>query len=302
MWYSTCEKSVGAHIMNKQNTERLEDLKPLDAERLAYVDFKLYFTGTIKRSDMKDMFDLGDAAASKIFSKYKELRKCNMDYTRQQHSNTICRESFKPLVKFEAEVALGMLANGFNKNKLVDRPIQPYARVGKVPNQLNVEGVAKITRAISCGYAIQCNYISAHSNNHEQRTLLPLALVFDGKTWMYRAYDRSDNSFKHFYFSRSKNITELPCEEAKAHEVLLRDKLWNTQIPLLLKLHERLSDAQKDAVRYEFSMDEDADELVVTEKASLYWILSKQWFIDDNSTEKNNYFKFRLINSDILPI
>lgn len=57
--------------MNENRTERFEDVKPIDYERLAYVDFKLFFTGTIKRSDMKDMFDLGDAAASKVFSRYK---------------------------------------------------------------------------------------------------------------------------------------------------------------------------------------------------------------------------------------
>ena len=292
--------------MNKNKTERFEDVKPIDYERLAYVDFKLFFTGTIKRSDMKDMFDLGDAAASKIFSRYKDFRPCNMDYTRQQHTNTICRESFVPLIDFGAELSLGMLANGFNKNKLTDRPMQPYIRVGKVPNQLNIHEIAKITRAISGGYSIKCNYISAHSDNHGERVLLPFALVFDGKTWMFRAYDRShtgdDYPFKHFHFSRCKKIIELEKDTAKEHEKPSRDKQWNTQIPLLLRLHENLTEQQKNDIRYEFCMDENAEDLILTEKASLYWILSRQWFIDDGSKDGHNFYKFRLINREILPI
>ena len=287
--------------MEEKISERFEDVKPLDAERLAYIDFKLFFTGTIKRSDMKDMFDLGDAAASKVFSRYKELRPKNMDYARQQHSNTVCRDDFTPLVNFEAEMALGMLANGFNKNKMIDRPMLSYARVGKVPNQLDSLEVAKITRAISGGYAIKSNYISANSDNHGERILLPFALVFDGKTWMYRAYDRTAGFFKHFHFSRSKNIVELLKEEAKDYEQSSRDKEWNTQIPLSLRLHERLSDQRKRDIRYEFCMSEDADELVLTERASLYWILSRQWFIDDGTRDEEGFYKFRLMNRDVVP-
>lgn len=53
------------------------------------------------------------------------------------------------------------------------------------------------------------------------------------------------------------------------------------QIPLLLRLHDKLTEKQKNDIRYEFCMDENADDLVLTEKLSLYWILSRQWFIDD---------------------
>ena len=297
---------MGMLMMDEIRTKRFEDSKPVDYERLAYVDFKLFFTGTIKRSDMKDMFDLGDAAASKVFSQYKGFRPDNMDYTRQQHTNTFNREKFKPLIEFGAELALGMLANGFNKNKLTDRPMQPYARVGKVPNQLNANEVAKITRAISGCYGIKCNYISKNSDNHGERVLLPFALVFDGKTWMFRAYDRShtgnDSPFKHFHFSRSKNIVELEKEFPKEHEKQSRDKEWNTQIPLLLRLHENIMDDQKKDIRYEFCMDENADELVLTERLSLYWILSRQWFIDDGKRDENLFYKFKLINRDVLSI
>lgn len=292
--------------MNENRTERFEDVKPIDYERLAYVDFKLFFTGTIKRSDMKDMFDLGDAAASKVFSRYKDFRPDNMDYARQQHTNTFNRGAFKPLIEFGAELALGMLANGFNKNKLTDRPMQPYARVGKVPNQLNSYEVAKITRAISGGYGIKCNYISNNSGNHDERVIFPFALVFDGKTWMFRANDRfhtGDGSpFKHFHFSRCKNIVELEKEAAKDHEKPIRDKEWNTQIPLLLRLHDKLTEKQKNDIRYEFCMDENADDLVLTEKLSLYWILSRQWFIDDGERDENLFYKFKLINRDVLSI
>ena len=116
------------------------------AERMVFIDFRLRFTGTIKRSDITEQFGVADSAASK-----------EIEYDRTLRSNAII-DTYQPLFNISAEQGLGMLANGFNKNLLVERPIAPYQRVGVFPKKLNVELVAAVTSALSNRVGLGCKY------------------------------------------------------------------------------------------------------------------------------------------------
>ena len=50
-------------------------------QRLAYIDFKLYFTGMVTRSEIVTHFELGLAAATRDLKIYKERAPENMVYT-----------------------------------------------------------------------------------------------------------------------------------------------------------------------------------------------------------------------------
>ena len=279
--------------------------------RLAYVDFKLFFTGRVNRADLKDAFGIAEAAASRVLTEYSKYRPNN----KTQKTNTLIRSSFEPLTVIDAELALGMLANGFNSNKIFGITELSYEKIGKIPNQLNVKEVAMITRAISGKHSVSCNYLSENSANHQRRTLVPLALMYDGTSWMFRAYDRSDikeNKFKNFHFARVRNVVEeYESKETrqKEHETLSQDKLWNLRLPLILKLHSSLSEKEKSQVKTDFGIPEHKDELYVTERAAFRWILEKKWYIDTRSNsqtlEDNNYginrfYKFELTNLEMI--
>lgn len=289
----------------------LQSIADGHAERIAFIDFKLRFTGFVKRQDLNESFGLSDASASRMLSKYSELRPKNLKYNRIKKVNTIEIETYKPLIEINAETALGMLAHGFNKNKLSDKPILPYARIGAIPNQLDVNEVSKITRAISGDYAISCHYISNNSLQHNERVLVPLGLLFDGRNWIFRAYDRSEpgsNKFKNYNFSRAtlvnslsdKNSSRLPYEELSV------DTKWNLQLPLVLEIHPNLANEDKKTLRKDFGMQPEQNELYLTEKAALLWILTKQWSIDVGNVQepKNDtlkpYYKFLIKNKEMV--
>lgn len=286
-----------------QNFIQLHSDNQIEAERLVYIDFKLLFTGSINRSDLKDAFGIKDVTSSNLLKQYKEKSPQNMAYTPKLHANSIVRDTFTPMIKYDAETALGMLANGFNKNKLIDKPMLPYARGGKVKNQFNVDDVAKITRAINGNYTIRCRYISENSRNHNVRELAPLALLFDGRTWIFRAFDRTDRKFKHFNFSRVVNpVEQLDVRKSEA-ESLKFDREWNTMVPLFLKLHPNIkTEEKKEVVRMDFGMEADSNELIVTERASMLWILEKQWLIDTSETPYSGerFYRFYLANKDMV--
>jgi hypothetical protein len=279
------------------------------SKRLAYIDFKLFFTGHISRTDLKEVFGIAEAAASRALTEYSTLRPEN----KIPKTNTIIRGDFRPLMEFDAEQALGMLAGGFNSNMRFNESEVTYEKIGKIPNQLNIHEVAMITRAIFGKYSISCNYLSEHSGNHEKRTLVPLAIMCDGTSWMFRAFDRSQKSahkFKNFHFARVRNVDEqfdTPETKQKDSESLSHDKLWNLRLPLILRLHDSLSGKDCARIRTDFGMNE--NELYITERAAFRWIVEKKWFIDcrtdeqikdDTKKGKQPFFKFRLSNLDMV--
>lgn len=286
-----------------------EEFGVKDAERLAYIDFFFQFRGSLSRSDLSSFFGLKEAAASQTITQYRELRPENVEYERGVRKNVIVRASFQPLIELDAELALGMLANGFNKNKLFDGSLIPYIRIGNSPKKLNVELVAKVTRAISEKSAISCRYFSATSSNHSDRRLYPTAIFYDGISWMFRAYhkDLETNlgSYKCFDFARLISAIELPRIFAGSGEDLESDSDWHMITPIVLKPHPNLTDDQKKIVRYDFDITLDSDELIIKTRAVLFYYLVRQWKIDvrRNPIEKScggDEYTFHLQNRNTL--
>lgn len=277
-----------------------------NAERIAFIDFKLRFTGLIKRSDLYDEYGLSDTSATRLISLYSELRPKNLSYNRVKKVNVIEADSYTPLIELDMDISLGMLAHGFNKNKLTDNPIVPYTKIGAITNLVNLDDVAKITRALSNKQAIACTYISGNSEKRDSRVLIPLAILSDGKNWIFRAYDRSESKnekFKNFNFSRVANITDVPIEELeqKNYEAISQDSKWNLTLPVSLELHPTLSDYMREVIRTDYGMQPDQNELVIMEKAAFLWILTKQWNIDTNKSNNNkSFYKFTLKNLAML--
>ncbi|MBD1570008.1 WYL domain-containing protein [Aliivibrio sp. S10_S31] len=296
--------------------KELKEKDKNNADRLVFIDFMLRFTGSIKRADITELFNLSDAAASKMLAAYNELRPNNMAYNHSLRVNTI-EQNYKPLIKWRADIAMGMLANGFNKNKIsdTDTAILPYERINTLPHQMNINHVERITRAINCGYAIQCKYYSKNSNNHSNRTIVPLNILHDGEHWIFRAYDRSEkdtsrNKFKFFNFARMLEVNEDVCIEErnrKPYEDLAYDPDWNIDIPLSLIIHEdRKEKRERDAIRIDFGIEDGSDELLILKKPAYLWILKNKWHIDtrplqdvnnDHCSQTNKkYYRFRVDN------
>ncbi|ELV7518403.1 WYL domain-containing protein [Photobacterium damselae] len=297
--------------MNEMTFLQLQN-EDKNADRMAYIDFKIRFTGFINRSDLTSMFGLASAAASNMMAKYLELRPDNMEYDRKLRANTIT-DKYKPLLSIDADTALGMLANGFNKNKLTDNPIVPYSRVGYIDNPLDTDAVAKITRAMARGYAVSTKYYSKSSGDYGKRTVLPTALLFNGKDWMFRAFCKKNKDlgkFKFFNFSRALNVEEEFEHLRTSQEDISQDKMWNTMIPLLLIPHRDRTENEVKIIKYDFGFHGES-KLIKTERAAFIFMLKYQWLIDDRTDEKkeedrkNNlkpYYNFELSNRDMVKI
>lgn len=270
------------------------------AERMLFIDFRLRFIGTISRRDISEQFGIMDAAATREISDYRELAEANVKYSHKLRANAIL-DTYKPVFDISAEKALSMLGNGFNKNLLFEDPLAPYQRVGIFPTRLDVDLVAKITRAMSAKVGVKCRYLTSNSDNTGYRTLFPTAIFYDGKTWMFRAFHKESEGFKNFHFIRLDATEILEDEPAPHHATIEADGDWNTKLPLTLKLHPNLTDRKEIVVRNDFGLD-DKDEFTYFERAALIYYLIENWSIDVSekpSTKKQGSYNFQLMMPEI---
>lgn len=243
-------------------------------QRLAYIDFKLYFTGMVTRSEIVSHFELGLAAATRDLKFYKESAPENMAYDNVEKKYLITTK-FKPLFKHDARRTLIKLANnisdGFDSIGDTSFPIES-------PSTLNVPDInilAKLSQAIINLKPISVVYTSLSSGSGV-RELMPHSIVDNGLRWHLRAYDRKSKSFRDFVLTRITNVTILaqtfPPEEGQSE-----DHQWMRVVPLQIVPHPNNVE-HPTAIKLDFGMKKGM--LEVNVRAAMAGYLLRRWNVD----------------------
>jgi len=255
----------------------LQNLSYAQQQRLAYIDFKLYFTGSVTRADIVQHFKLGVSAATRDINLYKEHAPKNMAYDNTQKKYFLTN-SFKPLFTHDAKRTLVKLAHqisdGFDAigdNSGVDFPV-------KQPSQLNVPDInviAKLTQAMINGKAVSVIYTSLTSGSGA-RELVPHTIVDNGLRWHVRAYDRKSNAFRDFVLTRLAKVTVIN-NEPEVNEIKLQDGQWNTITSLEIVPHPKNVEYPT-AIKMDYGMENGVLKLDV--RAAMAGYLLRRWNVD----------------------
>ena len=220
-------------------------------QRLAYIDFKLYFTGMVTRSEIVTHFELGLAAATRDLKIYKERAPENMVYNNVEKKYFITTQ-FKPIFKHEARRTLIKLANnisdGFDAISDTSFPIESPSPL----NVPNIDIIAKLSQAIINNKPINVIYTSLSSGS-AARELVPHSIVDNGLRWHLRAFDRKSNSFRDFVLTRITKVTII-AQPPSAEEVKLEDDQWMRMVPLQIIPHPK-NVKYPTAIKLDFGMD-----------------------------------------------
>lgn len=203
-------------------------------ERLSYIDFRLYFLGELRRTDVTDRFGTAPAGATRDIALYKEIAPHNLILDNAKVYRPTA--SFEPLFEHPAQRVLTALTQGFGEG--VELPNKPLVRceVPALLSQPKMSVLAPITRAINLGKAIQLGYTSIESGRSE-REIVPLALVSNSVRWHVRAFDRKHREFRDFVLSRMDSPSILPDSPVRREETLESDVQWSRIIELELVPH-----------------------------------------------------------------
>lgn len=265
------------------NAQYIEDqlaaVNQSQRERLFHIDFKLYFLGSVNRTDLVSRFGIKEAAASRDLSLYKELAPKNIEYDTKAKTY-IQREGFTPLFEYTGSQTFAALLHGFADDFVgSQKPIVTC----EAPTQLNFPNIATlacITRAIHNSQVLRVQYRSLSSGISE-REIVPFALVDNGLRWHVRAYDRARNRFADFVVNRIE-LAKLIAEEIPEQQTKSADNQWNRIVDLHIVPHPRLQ--HPETIAFEYGMENTM--LIVQVRAAVAGYLLRKWNVDCSQDHK----------------
>ncbi|ASJ23801.1 WYL domain-containing protein [Laribacter hongkongensis] len=275
--------------------QRVESLSHVQRERLAYIDFRLYFFGEIGRPDLIERFGVAPAGATRDLALYREIAPQNIIF---DGSNKIYRigQAFSPLFDHPSQRVLSALALGFGDG--VNGATQPLLPC-ESPTALSsprMDVLAPVCRAIHAKRPVAIRYHSMSSGESE-RVIVPFALVDTGLRWHVRAFDRKSGEFRDFVVTRIEAPTLLD-EEPQPNERPDNDIQWTRIVELELVPHPRL--ARPDIIRMDYGMKEGSLKLRVRAAVAGYMLL--RWSVDCSPDHRLKEEQYRLALSDPLAL
>lgn len=274
----------------------MNDLNQSQQERLAYIDFRLYFLGLVSRSDLVSRFGIKEAAATRDLALYRDKANKNLEYdTKEKIYKTA--KSFKPLFDYPAEKVMTTLSQGYGGEIVA---INDGLIATETPSQLNKPNMAvlsQITQAIYNKKAVKIDYCSL-SSGPSKREIVPFCLVDNGLRWHVRAYDRLKQRFSDFVITRTSKAKLIEKIEVAKTEQKDADNQWNRIVELELVPHPSIK--QKAAVEMDYGMTKGVLKLEL--RAAIAGYLLRRWNVDcsEKGTLKGDEYHLWLKNTPVL--
>lgn len=271
--------STTAMILNMpstqaQNSEHASSLTLKQRERLAFIDFQLYFLGELRRNDLAERFGISSVVATRTIAEYLAVapNNCKLDNKKKVYRP---EPGFTPWHQHSVNQALATLTQGLalsfehEKSSPLPSELSPELSMPKL------EILAPISRAIHQGKVIKIRYVSTSSGETE-REAIPFALVNNRVRWHMRAYDRKNGKFIDLVLRRITSVSILEDEPIGDHERATSDFEWNRIISLELVPHPKLE--HPEAILLDYDMPDGV--LKVNVRAANVGYLMRLWAID----------------------
>lgn len=254
--------------------DTMMELSQKQRDRLAYIEFRLWFLGDASRRDLMERFGIAPAVATRDFTAYRELAPQNIDFDGRRKVY-IPGEYFSPFFEHSPERVLSAISRGFGEGD--DRREGSYLPC-ELPFRLNrpsLEELAVVTRAIHQKQVLRVKYHSLKRGAGE-REVIPHALVDSGLRWHTRVYDRKSMEFRDLVISRIESAMPVLNSQTLEDEMAQADEEWNRHLDLVLIVHPGVD--RPEIVQRDFGMRK--GELHVTVRGAIVGYLLLQWNVD----------------------
>ncbi|WP_454651322.1 WYL domain-containing protein [Bradyrhizobium liaoningense] len=249
-------------------------------QRLEFIEFRLFWDGSVNRSDITGRFGVSTPQASADLAQYRERAPENMRYD-SRGKRYLPSESFQPrLLRPNAERYLAQLrAIAEDVISPLDTWMGPISDVGVTPvpsRRVDPETLRFFLTAIRAERSVRIEYQSLNDNRPDPlwRWITPHALGTDGLRWHVRAFCHTERAFKDFILSRCLAIGEIGPPEAKPSD----DQEWQTFFTVVLIPNPKLSAAQQKTIERDYGMVNGRCELPV--RLALLYYLDKRLRLD----------------------
>lgn len=273
----------------------LAELSSAQRQRLAYIEFRVWFYGEVTRKDVLDRFEVATAAGTRDMALYRELAPANVVYEQKRYRYL---STFQPLFQHPVERVLASLTSGFGAGEPASGgTMLPHAVPARL-NQPDLKTLATVTRAIQGGFPLQLIYHSMKTGA-VKRVIVPHALVDSGLRWHVRAYDRTKGEFRDLVLTRMEHVRPLGVTGGRLstvadHERLDADDQWNRQVVLTLAPHP--AHPHPVSIERDFGMQD--GHLTVHLRAAVAGYVLRQWQVDcsPDACLRGPEFRLRLVD------
>ena len=270
---------------------RLSELSAAQRQRLAYIEFRVWFYGEVARKEVLERFEVATAAGTRDMALYKELAPNNVSYESKRYRYA---PGFSPLFAHEVDRVLAALTSGFGAGE----PVSGGELLSHwVPSRLNqppLETLATVTRAIHGGHALKLTYHSM-KKGAGAREIVPHSLVDSGLRWHVRAFDRTKKHFRDLVLTRMERVLPIaPSAPLAAEESVSADAQWARQVTLDLVPHP--AHPHPKVIERDFGMRQGC--LTVTLRAAVAGYVMRQWQVDCSPEARLKSPEFRLWLAD----
>ncbi|MCC1492737.1 WYL domain-containing protein [Cognatishimia sp. F0-27] len=269
------------------------------AQRLEFIEFRLFWEGRVNRSDLMEQFGLSVNQASADLNRYIGFAPDNMVYDKSARTYVRGPDYAAQFLKPDASrylAQLRSLADGIlDSDDTWIAELPSYDAAPTPARVVNPVTLRSVVGAIRRSEAIEVKYQSLSRPEPSWRWIAPHAIGFDGFRWHTRAFCKTDEVFKDFLLSRI-----LQTRGAEASEVTLAaDADWQEQVTLEIGPHPELTENQKKVIALDYGMRGGRAKIKVR-RALLYYALKRLGLDTDPSARKPHEQQIVLINRDIV--
>lgn len=281
--------------IHDKDSEHGSPLTLKQRERLAFIDFQLYFLGELRRNDLVERFGISPVVATRTIAQYLALapNNCKLD----KHKVYRPEPGFSPWHQHSVSQVLATLAQGLTLSMGHEQGALLPCELSPELSMPKLEILAPVTRAIHQGKVIKVRYVSTTSGQAE-REIVPFALVNNRVRWHVRAYDRKNNKFLDFVLRRILSVSALEDEHVRDYEKSTSDIEWSRIISLELVPHPKLE--HPEAILLDYDMPNGVLEINV--RAANVGYLMRLWAIDCSPDHTLSEKEFHLWLRDPLSI
>lgn len=251
-------------------------------QRLEFIEFRLFWEGSINRGDIVEFFGVSVPQASKDLTLYQERAPGNMEYDGRGKRYVAAEKFVLRFLDPDPNAYLARLhAVAAGAVPSIDSWVGalPSTDVALTPKRdIDIEVLRKMLDATRDGASLEVFYQSMNKMRPDPiwRRITPHAFGHDGFRWHARAYCHLDSKFKDFLLPR---ILEV---RGKGQPGLTgdADRHWNNYFDVIVGPHPDLTESQKQVVGKDYGFDHGRGVLTVR-YAMLFYVLKRLGLLGD---------------------